>query len=153
MVWKVAILVGLFGLVMSRKQVLEWIAPMSSLNALIVWYIAFAIFLSLLGYYVFPAHWQARYTLALILVSWALGIVLYLPVSGYSTNITGAHLTGVESATEDYVTYQWLQSIGINDSTGIITYAIVPAVLILLAGLVVAPNFFSRILRATMGRA
>ena len=153
MVLKVAVVVGLFGLIMSRRQVLEWIAPMSSLNALIVWYVAFAIFLTALGFLVFQSHWNPRYTVALLLISWALGIVLYLPVSDYSTHITGASITGVEGATEDMITFDALRSIGINDSTGIITYAIIPAILILIAGIIVAPNLFSRIFKAGMGRA
>lgn len=153
MVLRVAILVGLFGFIMSRRQVLEWIAPMSSLNALVLWYFCFAIFISILGFWVFSARWTPRYTVALLLISWALGIVLYLPVSGYSTHITGANLTGVESATEDQITWDALQSIGINDSTGIITYAIVPALLILLSGYVIAPTLFSRTFKSILGRA
>jgi len=149
----VAILVGLFGFIMSRKQVLEWIAPMSSLNALILWYVFFGVFVSLLGFWVFSARWTPRHTLAVLLISWALGIVLYFPISSYSTGITGARLTGVESATEDFVTMSFLSSIGINDSTGIITYAVVPFLLILAAGMVVAPNTFSRVMRAIVGRA
>jgi len=121
MVLKVAVVVGLFGLIMSRKQVLEWIAPMSSLNALVLWYVFFGIFISLLGYWVFSAKWTPRHTLAVLLISWALGIVLYFPVSDYSTDITGAQLTAVESSTEDMVTFDALKSIGITDSTGIIT--------------------------------
>ena len=46
-----------------------------------------------------------------------------------------------------------LQSIGINDSTGIITYAIVPAILILIAGGFVALALFSRTFRSVVGRA
>jgi len=153
MVFKVAVVVGLFGLIMSRRQILDWIAPMTSMDALLVWYIAYAIFLSVLGFYVIGVHWNLRYTVALLLITWALGIVLYFPVSGYSTNITGAHLTGVESATEDAATYSWLSSIGVHDSSGIITYAVIPAILILIAGIVVAPNLFSRIFKAGMGRA
>ena len=153
MVLKVALVVGLFGLIMSRKQLLEWIAPMSSLNALILWYICFAVFLSVLGFWVLGGHWNARYTIALVMISWALGIVLYFPISSYSTGITGANLTGVEAATEDYVTNSALSSIGISDSTGIITYAIVPFLLILLAGLVIAPNWFGRIFNTGVGRA
>ena len=144
---------GLFGFIMSRKQVLVWIAPMSSLNALILWYIAFAIFITALGFYVFQARWSPRYTIALLLISWALGIVLYLPVSSYSTEITGAQLTAVEASTEDYITMDALESIGINDSSGIITYAVIPALLILLSGLVIAPSFFNRIIGSVVGRA
>ena len=153
MVFKVAVVVGLFGLIMSRRQVLDWVAPMTSMDALAVWYIAYAIFLSVLGFYVIGAHWNLRYTVALLLITWALGIVLYFPISSYSTGITGAQLTGVESSTEDYVTMSALNSIGINDSTGIITYAVVPFLLILISGLVIAPNLFSRIFKAGMGRA
>ena len=152
-VLRVAILVGLFGFVMSRKQLLQWIAPMSNLNALILWYIFFAVFLTILGFLVFNARWSPRYTLALLLISWALGIVLYLPVSSYSTDITGAQLTAVEASTEDYITMDALESIGINDSSGIITYAVIPALLILLAGLVIAPSFFNRIVGSVVGRA
>jgi len=144
---------GLFGFIMSRKQVLEWIAPMSSLNALVLWYIFFGVFVTLLGFWVFSARWTPRHTLAVLLISWALGIVLYFPISSYSTGITGAHLTGVESATEDFVTMSFLSSIGINDSTGIITYAVMPFLLILASGLIVAPNTFSRVMRAIVGRA
>ena len=153
MVFKVAIIVSLFGLIMSRKQVLEWVAPMSSLDAIIVWYIAFGIFVSLMGFYVFGGRWNPRYTIALLLISWALGIVLYYPMSPYSTDVTGATVTGVESATEDYTTMIWLQDLGINDSSGIITYGVVPFLLILISGLVVAPNWFSRILHTGVGRA
>ena len=153
MVFKIAVIVGLFGLIMSRRQVLDWVAPMTSMDALVVWYIAYAIFLSVLGFYVIGVHWNLRYTVALLLITWALGIVLYFPISSYSTGITGAHLTGVESATEDYVTMSCLSGMGINDSTGIITYAIIPAILILIAGIIVAPNLFSRIFKAGMGRA
>lgn len=153
MVLKVALLVGLFGFIMSRKQLLEWIAPMSSLNALILWYVAFGVFLSLLGFFVFQGHWNPRYTLALLVISWALGIVLYYPVSPYSTGITGAEITAVESSTEDYVTNEFLSGMGVNDSSGIITYAIIPFLLLLFAGLVVAPNWFGRILQTGVGRA
>ncbi len=153
MVVKVAIIVGLFGLIMSRRQILDWVAPMTSLDALVVWYVAFALFISILGYWVFSAKWTPRHTLAVLLISWALGIVLYFPVSGYSTDITGAHLTGVESSTEDYVTMSWLSSIGISDSTGIITYAIIPAILILISGVFVAPQLFSRTFKSIVGRA
>jgi len=153
MVLRVAVLMGLFGFIMSRKQVLEWIAPMSSLNALILWYVFFGVFVSLLGFWVFSARWTPRHTLAVLLISWALGIVLYFPISGYSTGITGAQLTGVESGTEDMVTWNALQSIGINDSTGIITYAVVPALLILVAGWVVAPSLFARTFKSVVGRA
>jgi len=153
MVLKVAVVVGLFGLIMSRKQVLQWIAPMSSLNALVLWYVFFGIFISLLGYWVFSAKWTPRHTLAVLLISWALGIVLYFPVSSYSTDITGAHLTAVEAATEDMVTFDALKSIGINDSTGIITYAIIPAILILISGWFVAPQLFSRTFKSIVGRA
>ncbi len=153
LVLKVAVVVGLFGLIMSRRQVLEWVAPMSSLNALILWYVAFAVFVTVLGYWVFSANWTPRHTLAVLLISWSLGIILYFPVSSYSANITGAHLTGVESSTEDYVTMNWLSSIGINDSTGIITYAIIPAILILVAGWFVAPSLFSRTFKSIVGRA
>jgi len=152
-VLRIAILVGLFGFIMSRKQVLEWIAPMSSLNALILWYLAFAAFITILGFYVFSARWTPRYTLALLLISWSLGIVLYLPVSDYSTNITGASLTGVEAATEDMCTLDALRSIGINDSSGIITYAVIPALLILIAGYFVAPALFQRTFKSVVGRA
>ncbi len=152
-VFRVAILVGLFGFVMSRKQLLVWIAPMSTLNALILWYICFAGFLTILGFLVFNARWSPRYTLALLLISWALGIVLYLPVSSYSTEITGAQLTAVEASTEDYITMDALQSIGINDSTGIITYAIIPALLILISGWVMAPQLFARTFKSVVGRA
>src|SRR4030042_43788 len=107
---------------MSRRTVLEWIAPMTSLNALIVWYVAFAIFLTLMGHYVFSSHWNPRYTIALLMISWATGIVMYFPISAYSTGITGAELTGVESATEDAVTVGFLSDMGISDSTGIVTY-------------------------------
>jgi len=153
MILRVAVLVGLFGLIMSRRQVLDWIAPMTSMDALVVWYVAFAGFITLLGYWVFSAHWTPRHTLAVLLISWALGIVLYFPVSSYSTGITGAHLTGVEAATEDYVTMSALSSIGINDSTGIITYAIIPAILILISGWFVAPQLFSRTFKSIVGRA
>jgi len=152
MVFKVGIIVALFGLIMSRKQVLEWVAPMSSLDAIIVWYIAFGVFLTLLGFYVFGGRWNPRYTIALLLISWALGIVLYYPMSPYSTEVTGASVTGVESATEDYTTYQFLQGIGINDSSGIITYGVIPFVLVLLSGLVVAPSLFSKVFRSVVGR-
>jgi len=152
-VLRVAILVGLFGFIMSRRQVLEWIAPMSSLNALVLWYICFAVFISILGFWVFSARWTPRHTLAVLFISWALGIVLYLPVSGYSTDITGAQLTGVEAATEDMATWDFLNSIGINDSSGIITYAIIPALLVLLSGWIIAPTLFSRTFKAIVGRA
>lgn len=152
MVLKVAVVVGLFGFIMSRKQVLVWIAPMSSLNALILWYIFFGVFLTILGFMVFQSRWNPRYTLALLIISWAFGIVLYYPISNYSTDITGASLTGVESATEDAATHSFLQSVGINDSTGIITYAIVPFFLILFAGLVIAPSLFEKTLRGVVGR-
>jgi hypothetical protein len=124
---------------------------MSSLNALILWYVFFGVFITILGFTVFQARWNPRYTLALLIISWALGIVLYYPISSYSTDITGAQLTGVESATEDAATMSWLSSIGINDSTGIITYAIVPALLILLSGWVIAPSLFSRTFRSVVG--
>jgi hypothetical protein len=152
-VLRVSLLVALFGLVMSRKVVLEWIAPMTATNALVVWYAAFGIFLTLLGYLVFSSKWSPRFTIALLLISWALGIVLYLPISDYSTSITGAQLTGVEAATEDMITYQFLSGLGIHDSSGIITYAVIPFLLLILAGSIVAPNLFARTLRAVVGRA
>ncbi len=153
MVLRVAILVGLFGFIMSRKQLLVWIAPMSNLNALILWYICFGVFITALGYWIFSGRWTPRYTVALLLISWAVGIVLYLPVSSYSTEITGAQLTAVEASTEDYITMDALQSIAINDSTGIITYAIIPALLILISGWVIAPQLFARTFKSVVGRA
>ncbi len=141
------------GFIASRKQVLEFIAPMSPLNSLFMWYILFGGFLTLLGYWVLSARWDIKYTVALLMVTWAFGIVLYWPISGYSTSITGAHLTGVEDATEDAVTYSFLLSLGIHDTTGIITYAIVPFLLIVLAGWIVAPAMFSRIVRSLVGRS
>jgi hypothetical protein len=152
LVLKIAVAIGLFGLITSRREVLEWIAPMSSLNAIILYHIILATFLTVLGYWVFSTRWTPKYTLAVILIDWALGIVLYFPVSSYSTGITGAHLTGVEAATEDYCTMNALASIGIHDSTGIITYAIIPAVLILIAGIIVAPSLFSRMFKSILGR-
>lgn len=152
MVWKLAILVGLFGLVTSRRQVLDWIAPMTSLDSLIVWYIAFGLFVMAAGFYIFNQVWTPKYTIAILLVTWALGIILYWPVSNYSTAITGAKLTGVESATEDAITYSFLQDLGIHDSTGILTYAVVPAILILVAGNIIAPQLFGKIFRSVLGR-
>jgi len=151
MVLKVAVLFGAFGLIVSRKQVLDWIAPMSSMNSLVVWYVVFGAFLTVLGYWVFSARWNIKYTLALVMITWAFGIVLYWPISSYSTGITGAHLTGVESATEDAVTYSFLQSLRIHDSTGILTYAVVPFLLILFAGWLVAPQMFNRIVKSVAG--
>ncbi len=150
---RVALMVGLFGLIVSRKTVLEWVAGQSPLESLVVWYAIFGIFISILGYSVFNMAWNPRYTVALLIVTFALGIVLYWPVSGYSTQITGAHLTGVEAATEDGIVYNALLSIGIHDSTGIITYAIVPFLLILISAEIIAPSLFGRIFRAAMGRA
>lgn len=149
---KVAVLMGGFGLIMSRRQVLEWVAPMTSFNALLLWYVIFGAFITVLGYWVFQAKWDIRYTIALVLISWAFGIVLYFPVSSYSTDITGAQLTGVESATEDAATMDFLSTLGVHDSTGILTYAVVPALMILLAGWVIAPSFFNRIIASTVGR-
>jgi hypothetical protein len=151
MVLKVAVLFGLFGLIVSRRSVLDWIAPMSSLNSLVVWYVVFGAFVTILGYWVFSARWNIKYTLALVMITWAFGIVLYWPISSYSTSITGAQLTGVESATEDAVTFSFLQSLGVHDSTGVLTYAVIPFLLILFAGWLVAPTMFNRVVKSVVG--
>ena len=147
-VLKIALLFGLFGLFMSRPVVISYIASLTPGYALLLWYILFGIFLTLLGYSVLQGRWNLRYTFASLMVMWAIGIILYYPVSEYSWNITGAHLTGIESATEDAVTYSFLtHTIGLDDSAGLLTYVFIPVILILIAGYVVAPRLFNQILR------
>jgi hypothetical protein len=152
-VFKVAVIVGLFGLIMSRPFLLEWLTGFSNAEALLIWYAAFAVFLLAIGYAVMPEGMNLRWLVALVLVTWALGIVLYLPISDYSTEYTGATVTSVEGATEDMVTYEFLASLGYTDSTGIVTYAVIPFLLIMFAGYVVAPQMFAKVFGLVMGRA
>lgn len=152
LVLKVALIVGLFGLIMSRPQFLEWMVGFSSVEALFIWYLAFAGFLIVLGFAVLPSGFNLRWILALLCITWALGIVLYLPISDYSIAHTGAEITSVEGATEDMVTYQFVEGLGIDDSAGIVTYAVIPFLLIAFAGYVVAPRLFSQVFGRVMGR-
>jgi len=144
-----ALLVGGLGFIVSRPLILRWLSEQSPITAFFLWYVLFFAYIQVVSLVLFRRldMRSLEAGLGIVLIVFALGIVLYWPASDYALRVVG----GSESApsfllaTEDQITFQFWSSVlpGLgNDVLGVLTYAVTPALLILLASFFIAPSRF-----------
>jgi len=157
----VAFLLGGLGFFTSRPFLLQWLNTQNPILAFLLWYVLLFSFVQLGSLLIFHRldYTTLRLGIGILVIAFAGGIVLYWPASTYSLNVVGATQAGTPSfliASEDQLVYSFWQfflPFASNDALGILTYAITPALLVLIAGLFVAPRQFSAAFRGLLRTA
>jgi uncharacterized membrane protein len=164
--WTALKIAGLFaglGILVSRFFVLHWLSGQAAVVLFFLWYAVLFGFTQVVAMALDEQSagvWEPRHLaigLAVVLLVFAAGIVLYWPTSTYSVLAAGQDPSQVPSyvlATEDEVVYQGWYALGVHDLTalGILTYGLTPFLLVFVAVTLLKPETVQDALSRLFGR-
>ena len=133
-----AVSVGIMGFIVSNAAVLQWLATQSPTVDFFLWYGLLSVWLAVVYWALFHKHITVKLDAALLLFWFALGTVIYWAASDAALMNAGLPSGGsVPSfllASEDQVISQAFLSLGAAPWLAVIlTYVVVPAVLVFIA--------------------
>ncbi len=148
---KVAAVFAGLGVLVSRAFVLQWLSGQAAVALFFLWYAVLFAFTQVIAMALDEQAmdlWEPRHLavgLAVVMLVFAAGIVLYWPTSTYAVLATGGDPSQVPSyvlATEDEVTYWGWWSLGVRDLTalGVLTYGVTPFLLVFAAVTLLRPE-------------
>jgi hypothetical protein len=143
----IAFFFAVAGYIETRPFLILWLAKQDPLMLIVDWYaLVYGPLLFLAGRKFMGKRFNARYVVALLMVTWAVFIIYWWPASGYVDFVTGTTSSSVLLSSEDGATYflamKYLTS---NPATAaFITYVVVPPALILGAAYLASPSMVKK---------
>ena len=142
---KFALLVGALGLIVSYGPLLAWLATQDPAVDFALWYALLAAWVAAAYYVLFGKLISVKLDAALLILYFALGTVLYWAASQAAlTNAgisTGGSIPSFLLASEDQIISEGFLALGLPVwLVVVLTYGVVPAVLVFISVAIIAPN-------------
>lgn len=155
-----ALLVAGLGFFISRGSVLVYIATLDPTATFILSYVVLYVWILLVGLVLSrrpPDVKILKFSVALIILTFAFGVVLYWPASACAVLATGGNPATVPSfllSSEDQVVCQGYIGLGITNVELLLflTYVLTPFVLTFISVYIIAPQQARKFVRSIIGR-
>ena len=142
---KFALLIAALGLIVSYGPLLAWLATQDPATDFFLWYVLLGAWIATAYYLLFGEFISVKLDAAILLLYFALGTVLYWAASDAALQNaglpSGGSIPAFLLASEDQLISEAFLALGVPIwLTIILTYAVVPAILIFIALALIAPN-------------